>query len=211
MHLDIGGATPAKWCFCLLVRHDQPWPSHSLRRPRLPPTSIFNMIDDKIGGRFKSIPQQAYQTLKNSSDQAWDLGANPTSLEYWARCPSVFSPSKPVTRELAFHELAALRDSMLPDVKELSANFCRDLLISLLHGPPGKLLWKVAYGPLRHLWRQLDLPAIQAPLVDRKIDYISTTVEDQAIKGLHLKASRVMMPQLTLKSGPGQTSQNSRL
>jgi hypothetical protein len=81
----------------------------------------------------------------------------------------------------------------------------------LLHGPPGKLLWKVAYGPLRHLWRQLDLPAIQAPLVNRKIDYISTTVEDQAIKGSHLKASRVMMPQLTLKSGPGQTSQNSRL
>lgn len=147
------------------------------------------MIDDKIGGVFKPIPQCAYKTLRDSANAAWDLGSNSTELEYWVRCPSVFSPGRSITRALGLNEVAALWDYMLPDMQELPASSRKDLLVSLLHGPPGKLLRKVAYGPLRFFWNRIDLPAIPNHAANREIDYTATTVEDRAIKGSHLKAS----------------------
>lgn len=148
------------------------------------------MIDDKIGGGFKPIPQRAYKTLRDSSSPAWDLGLEPNHVDYWVKCPSVYSPTKPITRALALHEIAALWDFMLPDEEQLSNDSRRLYLSSLLHGPPGKLLRKFAYGPLRYLWRQVDMPSDPYMMVNRTIDYTSTTVEDQAIKDSHLKASR---------------------
>lgn len=156
----------------------------------LPPVSIFNMIDDKIGGGFKPIPQRAYKTLRDSSQEAWDLGATPECLEYWTRCPSVYSPSRPITRALGLHEIAALWDFMLPDEDELPSTIRKFYLTSLLHGPPGKLLRKFGYGPLSYLWKQFDMPANPNGLVNRSIDYSTVTVEDQAIKDSYLKASR---------------------
>jgi hypothetical protein len=77
------------------------------------------MIDDKIGGGFKPIPQRAYKTLRDASDTALDLGLNPTCLDYWVGCPSVFSPFKLITWALGLHEIAAPGVFMLPDEKEL--------------------------------------------------------------------------------------------
>jgi hypothetical protein len=190
-HSDFGGATPAQWRFVTAIHRRHNWAPPPLRKPNLPTVTIFNMIDDKIRGGFKSIPQRAYKTLRDSTEAAWDLGANPSCLEYWVRCPSVFLPSRPITRALAIHEIAALWDYMLPDEQELPAFSRKELLVSLLHGPPGKLLRKGAYAPLRFFWKQINLPAIPNQAANRQVDYTATTrVEDRAIKDSHLKASR---------------------
>jgi hypothetical protein len=86
--------------------------------------------------------------------------------------------------------MAALWDFMLPEEDQLPNPVRKLYLSSLLHGPPGKLLRKFAYGPLRYLWRQVDMPSDPSMMANRMIDYSTTTVEDQAIKDSHLKASR---------------------
>jgi hypothetical protein len=101
----------------------------------------------------------------------------------------VFSPSQLITRALSLHEIAALCDFMLEDEKELPLPTQKSLLLSLLHAPPGKLLQKFAYGPLCYLWKQIDLPALPTKAVNLPINFTLTTVENEAIKDSHLKAS----------------------
>ncbi|KAL3804804.1 hypothetical protein ACHAWO_005333 [Cyclotella atomus] len=62
-HRQFGGATPALWRFALLSTRDLNWKHPPISKKMLPPVFIFNMIDDKIGGGFKPIPQRAYKTL----------------------------------------------------------------------------------------------------------------------------------------------------
>jgi hypothetical protein len=85
IHHQFGGATPALWRFALLSHRTLNWKHPSIRGTALPPVTIFNMIDDKIGGGFKPIPQRAYKTLRDSSEQGWDLGLDPNTLEYWTK------------------------------------------------------------------------------------------------------------------------------
>lgn len=62
-HSDFGGATPAQWRFVTAIHRRHNWVPPPLRKPNLPTVTIFNMIDDKIGGGFKSIPQRAFQVV----------------------------------------------------------------------------------------------------------------------------------------------------
>lgn len=190
-HANIGGATEAKWSFLIMTGHAFTWKPPHLFTTSLPPTTIFNMIDDKIGGGFQTIPSRAFRSLRDSSDKAWDLSLKPSQLEYWVKCPSVFSPNKRIVRKLELHELAALWDFQLPEEDELDHDLRRLLLISLLSGPPGKMLRKLLYSPLRFLWDQLGLaqPSKQWAPAPR-VDYSSVTVSNEAIQASHLKATR---------------------
>ena len=78
-HLKVGGASESVWTFVTLTSLDLNWAPSSLCPSTLPPVCIFNMIDDKIGGGFKPIPNRAWKTLRRVKDIAWDLGARSTS------------------------------------------------------------------------------------------------------------------------------------
>ena len=190
IHTRIGGATDAVWAFVILKQHTLPWMPPAFFTSNLPPTSIFNMIDDKIGGGFGTTPQRGWSTLRDSNEKGWDLSKDPSRLEYWTKCPSVFSPMKKIIRPLALHELAALWDFQIPDDDEFDNSTQKLLLISLLHGPPGKMLRKIAYSPLRFLWDELQLSSDKYDKIDRRVDYGSVAVFDQAIQASHLKATR---------------------
>ena len=189
-HELIGGASTSSWIFAILVRHDLDWTPPRLHFPPLPPVSIFNMIDDKIGGGFKPIPQRAWKTLRDAKEKAWDLSLHPTSINYWVRCPSVYSPKSTITRSLELHEISALWDFQLPDSCELHPSLHKSFVISLLHGPPGKMLKKIAYAPLRFLWKLVDSPSSPEKIDRVQVDYSSVNVEEMATKLSHLKAVR---------------------
>ena len=151
-HSKIGGATESTWAFIIMKLHKLPWMPPTLFSSGLPPTTIFNMIDDKIGGGFQKIPKKAWSAFRDSSELAWDLSSDPRRFDYWVRCESVYSPGKKIIRTLGLHELSALWDFQLPDEDEMDLSTRRLLLSSLLHGPPGKMLRKLLYSPLRFLW-----------------------------------------------------------
>eukprot|EP00956_Cyclotella_meneghiniana_P033673 scaffold98222_cov35-Cyclotella_meneghiniana.AAC.2 len=189
-HNRVGGATSSTWRFGILVRHDEGWISPPLPRSNLPDSRIINMIDDKIGGGFRSPPSRAWLTLRNSDDLGWDLGARPDKTEYWVRCPSVFSPKAPIIRPMALHELSALWDFLLPGNDELPAVLRSKLLISFLHGPPGKMLRNFSRGTLRYLWSFFEDHVKGDKSDTRFIDYKLIEVEDMGIKAIHLKATK---------------------
>ena len=189
-HNRVGGATSARWRFCILVRHDEGWSPPPLPRTNLPDSRIINMIDDKIGGGFKQPPSRAWATLRDSDQLGWNLGRSPDSTNYWVRCPSVYSPKAPIIRPMALHELSALWDFLLPGDDELPVATQRQLLISFLHGPPGKLLRKFSRGALRYLWSLFDDPQQRDKSDTRFIDYRLIEVEDMGVKAVHLKATK---------------------
>ena len=189
-HAKIGGATDAVWSFLILRQHSLNWTPPSVFSSNLPTTTIFNIIDDKIGGGFKATPRKAWTTLRDSSQKGWDLSVNPALLDYWVKCPSVFSPKTKIIRPLALHEIGALWDFQLPEQDEMDLTLRKLLLTSLLHGPPGKMLRKLAYLPLRYLWSYLDLSSPANNSGGSTVDYSSVSVLDQAIQASHLKATR---------------------
>ena len=189
VHTKIGGATDSVWSFITLRASDLDWIPPPSFSSNLPPTSIFNMIDDKIGGGYQKIPKKTLSSLRDSSELGWDLSLSPSRVDYWVRCESVFSPASKIIRRLALHELAGLWDFQLPDEHDLDSGSRKTLLISLLQGPPGKMLRKLSYEPLRFLWKSLGLSR-QSSQDDHTtgIDYSSVEVSHQAIQSSHLKA-----------------------
>eukprot|EP00956_Cyclotella_meneghiniana_P029273 scaffold70321_cov60-Cyclotella_meneghiniana.AAC.2 len=148
------------------------------------------MIDDKIGGGYKSPPPRAWHTLRDSSEIGWDLGLNPNKIDYWVKCPSVFSHNLPIVRPIALHELCALWDFQLPGDDELPVVMRKKLLMSFLHGPPGKIIRKFSYAPLHFLWKRLETHTREDISTSRNIDYSLIAVEDMGVKAAHLKATK---------------------
>ena len=188
-HEDVGGATEAEWKFLSVYHRSLRWTPPTPHTPPLPPVTIFNMIDDKIGGGFGVIPKRAWGSLRDSSSRAWDLGSDPSRTDYWVRCPSVYSPSTPIVRRLGLHELAALWDFTIPS-SLMTLDRQRTFLSSILSSPPGKMLRKVGFSPLRYLWGLLDLTRTTRTRVNRHINYIDTGTDSTAILSSHLKAAK---------------------
>ena len=189
-HERVGGATSSRWRAAVLVAHSEGWVPPSLTWPNLPTSRIINMIDDKIGGGYKSPPPRAWHTLRDSSEIGWDLGLNPNKIDYWVKCPSVFSHNLPIVRPIALHELCALWDFQLPGDDELPVVMRKKLLMSFLHGPPGKIIRKFSYAPLHFLWKRLETHTREDISTSRNIDYSLIAVEDMGVKATHLKATK---------------------
>eukprot|EP00956_Cyclotella_meneghiniana_P036907 scaffold132204_cov35-Cyclotella_meneghiniana.AAC.1 len=80
--------------------------------------------------------------------------------------------------------------SLLLELGESFHSFSHKLVISFLHGPPGKIIRKFSYGPLRYLWNSLDYAAPCEVSTGRNIDYSLIEVEDMGVKASHLKATK---------------------
>ena len=103
----------------------------------------------------------------------------------------MYAPNTKIIRTLDLHELSGLWDFQLPHNDEMDFPTRKLLLVSLLHGPPGKMLRKLAYEPLRFLWDHLDLGSRARQVsTSTEIDYSSVAVSNQAIQSSHLKATR---------------------
>ena len=54
-HSSVGGATDSQWRFLSIYHLSLRWVPPTPRPSVVPPTFIFNMIDDKIGGGFGTV------------------------------------------------------------------------------------------------------------------------------------------------------------
>jgi hypothetical protein len=164
-HSKVSGSTSAAWSFVVLTQHGLDWTPPPTRASKLPPTTIFNMIDDKIGGGSRVVPKRAWINMRSVHSTAWDLGAQPKNREYWVQhCPSVYSPrGNGIVRTLADHEIAAIWDYQLPDEDDMDPEICNLFLEGLLSGPPGKMIRKLTYHPLRSTAR---VPKLRSPAGD---------------------------------------------
>ena len=146
-HVRVGGATTACWKFITLTSRGLLWQGPYLRLGATCPQNINTIIDDTVGGFSRHYGRTE---IRKATELGWDLSHDPLRRNYWVAAPSVFR--REVIRTLRIHELLALWDFPQPKTVEYSEEDLGSLLSSLVAGPPGKMLRKVAFEPLKYLW-----------------------------------------------------------